>query len=329
MVEALKETYALRFMGSGANALCQIKNEVHEVGNKVTYGLQMQLAGSGVSGDDTLEGQEEGLVLYNDSLTVNQLRHAVRSAGKMSEQRVPFSVRAEARDGLADWWADKIDTAFFNQLAGYDPSDVRLSGLNSVTSPSTNRKIIYDQNGTTHSTEASLDASDTFNLQLIDWAVEKAETATPLIRPVRYMGERYYCMFLHPFQVTSLRTNTNTGQWQDIQKAAMQGGQVSKNPIFTGALGVYNNVILHKSTRVPTPSSNVYRAVFAGAQSAGIAFGRETTNANTFSWAEELFDYGNQLGVAAGAIWGLKKCIFNSEDYGTIVVSTYGAAKTS
>ncbi len=328
MVEMLKETYAFRFMGKGKDSLCQIKNEVRDVGDKVTFGLRMQLSGTGVSGDDTLEGNEEALTVYNDSVVINQLRHAVRSKGKMSEQRVPFSVRNEAKDGLSDWWSNAVDTAFFNQLAGYDPSDIKQSGMQAATAPSTNRKIIFDDNGTTHAAESSIDASDTFQLKLIDWMVEKAKTATPLIRPLKVMGKPYYVLFLHPYQVTDLRTATDTGNWQDIQKAALQGGNGAQSPIFTGALGIHNGVVLHESTRVPTPSSNVYRAVFCGAQSAAMAFGKNTPNANTFSWNEEIFDYGNSLGVAAGAIWGMKKCIFNSEDFGTIVTSTYGAAKT-
>ena len=40
-------------------------------------------------------------------------------------------------------------------------------------------------------------------------------------------------------------------------------------------------------------------------------------------WVEELFDYENQLGVSASLIWGLKKTVFNSIDFGTIVVQTY------
>jgi hypothetical protein len=44
------------------------------------------------------------------------------------------------------------------------------------------------------------------------------------------------------------------------------------------------------------------------------------------TWFEELFDYGNQLGVSAGAIFGVKKTRFNNKDFGTIVVPTYAAA---
>jgi N4-gp56 family major capsid protein len=189
---------------------------------------------------------------------------------------------------------------------------------------------------------------DVMTLDLIDVARVKAETASieagtgPLVRPIRYMGGDYYVMFLHDFQVHDLRTNTATGQWQDIQKAAMAGGDVAENPIFTGALGIYNGVVLHKATRVTqgvnasnAAVSNTRRAVLCGAQSATIAFGADS-GATRYTWVEELFDYQNQFGVSAGCIWGLKKTKFtpandsttNAEDFGAIVVSTYAAAPT-
>ena len=108
------------------------------------------------------------------------------------------------------------------------------------------------------------------------------------------------------------------------------------NPIFTGALGMYNGVVLHESTRVPKGQNSTSavevastrRAVLCGAQAVTMAFGQGNT-ANKFSRAEELFDYGNQLGVAAGAIFGMKKTQFNSADFGTVVVASYAAAHTS
>ena len=50
--------------------------------------------------------------------------------------------------------------------------------------------------------------------------------------------------------------------------------------------------------------------------------GRNNSKYN-MSWVEELFDYGNQLGVAAGMIFGMKKLVYNNLDFGTIVVSTH------
>jgi hypothetical protein len=66
----------------------------------------------------------------------------------------------------------------------------------------------------------------------------------------------------------------------------------------------------------------VRRNVFCGAQAAVMGYGQES-GPNQMSWVEELFDYGNQLGVSAGMIGGLKKTRFNSADFGTIVVSSY------
>lgn len=329
--EALKETFIYKFIGDDENSIIQLKEETGKgPGDRVTVGLRMQLAGAGVSGDGTLEGQEEALTTYSDNVTIDQLRHAVRSAGKMSEQRVPFSVREEARMGLQDWFAGRMDTAFFNQICGNSAqTDTRYTGSIVPTAPSSNNVIYAGGAGT----EASVSASVTmrFSLTLIDVCVEKAKTLSPMIRPVRLKGEEYYVMFLHPYQVTDLRIQSaSAGSWYDIQKAAITGGQITGNPIFTGALGVYNGVVLHSATRVVQPAavSTAYRAVFCGAQAAAIAYGRDQ-GAERFNWTEELFDYGNQLGVSAGTIWALKKLVFNSQDFGTIVCSTYAAARST
>lgn len=329
-VDALKKTYFQRFMGTSASSLIQIKDEVSKgPGDRITIGLRMQLSGDGVQGDGTLEGNEESLTTYSDNVYIDQLRHAVRSSGKMSEQRVPFSVRDEAKSGLEDWWSARLDTWFFNQIAGNTAvSDTRYSGNQATIAPSTNRKIFV-----TGSADESQTSTYVFNLNLIDKCVERAGVYDPTIRPIKVGGEDKFVMFLHPYQVYDLRTNTSTGQWLDIQKAALSGSADTKNPIYSGALGEYNNVILHAASRVPTGVNSstgaavttVRRAIFCGAQAACMAYGQKDQGGE-MSWVEELFDYQNQLGVSAGMIAGLKKTQFNSEDFGTITVSTYAAA---
>lgn len=337
-VEALKQTWFLRFLGTDTNSLVQIKEDTQKAaGDRITVGLRMQLEGDGIQGDGTLEGNEENLVFYSDNLTINQLRHAVRSAGRMSEQRVPYSIRAEARDGLADWFAARWDTWFFNQLAGNTAqSDTRYTGNQATIAPSSNRRFAYDDSADgVHSAfaESSLSESDTFKLKLIDWAQEIAKTTSPAIRPIKYKGGEYFVCFLHPYQVTSLRLDAGENEWRDIQNNLLQGGDINDNPIFSGAIGIYNNTIFHESTRVPqgvtsgAADANTRRAVFCGAQAACLALG-QGDQAGKMSWEEEFFDYGNQLGVAAGCIAGLKKLQFNSEDFGTIVISTYATSAT-
>jgi N4-gp56 family major capsid protein len=143
-------------------------------------------------------------------------------------------------------------------------------------------------------------------------------------------GKDWYVMFIHPYQTFALRNDTAAANpWATLQRAAIQGGDLTENPIFTGALGVYNQVILHEWSYLPTAVSvsavsqnATRRAVFAGAQAAMMAYGQDG-GPNQMSWVEELFDFGNQLGVSSGMIAGLKKTVFNSADFGTIVVSSY------
>lgn len=338
MKEALKRTFALQFMGSSTNSLAQVKTEVSKAaGDRITFGIRAQLQGAGIQGDSVLEGNEEPLQTYSQNVSIDQLRHAVRSDGKMTEQRVPFSIRDEARDGLADWWADRFDYWFFNQLTGNTAeTDPKLYGFNAPVAPDADH-LVAAFSSTAGSVEASLSNTTVcrMSLNVIDYAVERGKLAKNALRPIRVGADDYFVMFLHPWQVTDLRTSTNTGQWLDIQKAAMTGGKVDANPIFTGALGVYNGVILKEAIRLPNIStsqvvavagtSGVIRAVLCGAQSLCLAFGRGYGQ-NTYSWKEELFDYENQLGVAAGCIGGMTKTRFNGSDFATVVVSTYAAA---
>ena len=328
--EALKATWFGKFIGDSSDDLVQVFDETKKsAGDRITVILRMQLTGDGVLGDGTLEGNEEALTTYTDNLFIDQLRHAVRSAGKASDQRISFSVREEAMMGLKDWWAGRLDTAFFNQICGNTAqTDTRYTGNNATIAPDSAH--VYRPNS--RANDQSLTTGDEMTLPLIDVLVGMAKLMTPVIRPLKVNGEDKYVMFLHTNQVTQLRTNTSSGQWLDIQKAAITGDGSKGNPIMTGALGEYNGVVLHESTRVTlgvnsstgVAVSNTRRAVLCGAQAATVAFG-QGQSFEEFDWNEELFDYGNQLGVESGCIFGIKKLRFNSADFGTIVLGTYTA----
>lgn len=343
-VEALKKTYVKKFLGKSDSSLLQEVTDLKKsAGDRVRVQLNQLLTGEGVQGDSILKGNEESLTFYTDDVLIDQIRHAADAGGRMTQQRTLHDLRSVCMDRLSDWVAQRYDRAFFNQLAGftgsavsehgeaYDGTKSIYTGNNAALAPSSNRHF-WSEAGT--SADEDLDSSgDNMSLSLIDDLVVEAKTASPMIKPIRIDGGDYYVMFLHPYQVRDLRQDASTaGNWFDIQRAAMEGGKVDDNPIFTGALGVYNGVILHESTRVPqgvnsssgAPISTVRRSIFAGAQAACIAFGRGD-GFGSYNWAEELDDYGNQLGVAAGSIYGLKKTRYNSEDFGAMVLSTYAA----
>ena len=347
--EALKATKFNRFLGNTPSSLVQRRTELQKsAGDKITIGLRLQAAGVGITGDSVLEGNEESLQVYSDAVLIDQLRHAFRSGGKMTQQRVLFDIREESMEALRDSWADRLDAGFFNQIGGatvtvtgpnitqVTSTNTAYTGNNAAIAPTATTGLIIGGNSvTTDTTEGSLSATTTQSLVLrdIDRCVAKAKVASPMIRPLKINGDDKYVLFLHPYQVFSLRGGTNTGQWIDIQKAAMTGGQVTNNPLYTGALGEYNNCIMHEDSRVPiiqtTPNSGTntqfYRGIFCGAQAASFAVGQDNRD-GAMNWVEELFDYGNQFGVASAMIYGIKKMVFNSSDFSTIVVSSYAPA---
>lgn len=336
-VEALKQTWAYKFMGKDDNSLCQIFDDTTKSpGDRIRVPLRRLAVGNGVQGDNPLEGNEERITYYSDDIFINQLRHAVREGGRFTRQLVPFDVREHARLTLQDWWADRIDTWFFNQICGNTgQSDTRFTGNQSTIAADSDHLIIAGAGPTGFSLSVA-GTGHKFSLTLIDVAVEKAKTLAVPIRPIKIGGEEKYVMFLHHFQVTDMKASTTTNQWFDIQKAAMQGGNVSNNPIYTGALGEYNGVILHASARVPGFSSSaagvtgtpIKQAVLCGAQAVGMAFGRGH-GPERYEWVEDYFDYENQFGVAAGCIAGLKKLVFNGSDFATIAIRTWGDSHSS
>lgn len=331
-VETLNKTFIGQFVGKDDSSLIQEKGDLNkEKGDTVKFILRAQLQGRGVQGDTILKGNEEALTTYVDSVVIDQRRHAANAGGKMSRQRVPFDVRQQAMDGLSDWAADMMDTSFFNQIGGVtSETDTLYTGNNPVTAPSR----LLRPNSLTTDQAVQADNTATFTTSIIDRAKVKATAnakGTPNIRPIKLKGREYLVMFLHPFQVYQLRQSASTaGSWADIQKAAIQGGDLTENPIFTGALGMWNNVVLHEAFRVPTgvhstsaaAQTSVRRSILCGAQAAAIAFG-QNYSFEKFDWVEEMDDYENQLGVGGGAIFGLKKTVFNAVDFATVVASTY------
>lgn len=339
-VEANKSIDIDPLIGESDGSIIQEKTETKKGnGDKVTFGLRMQLKGDGFTSSDVAEGNGEQLGTNSDAVVIDELGHVVgvKSKNTIDQQRVPFDLREQARAGLADWFQARKTACFFNHVCGFTPINFQASGLkysanNAVTAPSVGR--IFRPNN--RANDGALVAGDILTLDLIDKAVELAKTGgaagKPMIRPVVISGEKVYVMYVSSEQVTSLRTNTASGQWLDIQKAAMAGAESSKSPIYSGALGKYNGVVLREAQHVTAGVSpdgksavaNTRRAVLLGAQAATIAYGK-SDGEDRYRWNEELYDHKRNLEVSAWAIWGLKKTTYNGDDFGTIVIPTYAA----
>jgi len=331
-VEALKETHFASYIGSSASSLAQEMTELKKgPGDQITWGLRMLASGEGVSEGEVLEGNEENITRYSDTMIINELRHAIRvkNEGSIDRQRVPYELREEAYETLKDWWADRLDTSFFNVLAGNTAqNNKKYTGFNDPLAPSSNRVIRPGAK----TDDQSLTNSEPFKLSLIDDARNKASTAAPPLRSIKGLGRDVdYVCFVHPDQVLSLRKDTaSAGNWFDLQKSRLQGGERDSSAFYTGAVGIYNRTLLVEAHRIPqgvnsssgVSVSSTRRAVFCGAQAISVAFGKNG-GPTKFKWVEDVFDYENELGVAGSLIFGMKKGRYNGEDFGSIVISTY------
>jgi len=331
--DAVKTTLYGKLTGKSDRSIVQVKDELKGDGDRVRFGLRALPTGLGVEEDETLEGNEEGLEFRYFDLNLGEKRHAIKVDLNLSAQRTMFDVRAEAKEALGEWLEEYIDTTFFEYISGAGVGVAGASryhksalGGNALLAPSADR-IIYGGNATA---KADLDATDVMSLTVLDKVAERIKRASPTMRKANFGGKSGWVVVLSPEQVTSIRTNTSTGQWLDIQKAAMQGGKITDNPLFSEALGMYREFVLVESTRVPIftdygAGGNVqaHRALVLGAQAAVVAHGKGTNNVGRLELAERTFDYGKRYGVAATLIWGMAKTRFDSQsDFATFAIDT-------
>ncbi len=327
LTQYMADTDFFRFASKDESALMMILDDLQKhAGDNVTFGVSELLLGAGVLDLNTLTGNEESPITYGDSLFIHELAHAILLAGPISDQRILFDRRTTGRSRLSDWYAARTDHSAANQLAGYTPqTDTRFTGLQATIA--TTRQILPA--GITDA--ANITSANTFDITYIDTGTNNAKAITSGIRALRVGGRDFYILFQHTAQATDMRKNTSLGQWLDIQKAAMTGGDIGDNPIFWMALGMYRQTLIHENVRITnavanagTAVANTKRALMCGAQSAVLAFGRSQNDAQKFRWLEELRDFSRQIGIGVSAIWGLVKVQFNSQDFGVQCIDTYG-----
>jgi len=337
-IEAEKLQYFRKFMGAGPENLIMVLQDLKKAaGEKVTYALRMKLDGDGIEGDNVIEGTsaETALDFYADSLFINQRRKGTKSKGKMSEQRVPYNLRQIGRDALAVWFAEDYDEQIMMYLAGERGMDSSLHAPLAFTGRANNTLADPDSDHNVYGGNATalsdIDAADKMKLTLVEKLISKAETLDPMIQPFRVGGEKRFVLLMHTFQAYDLRTGVSQNDWLEIHKAV----DSQASPIFQNALGEYGGVILHKHRNVIrfddttgcASGVTAARALFLGAQAAVIAWGGGS-DYGRYSWNEETDDRGNALAITAGTIYGVKKCTFNSDDFGVVAVDTFAEDPT-
>lgn len=229
-LDAVKQAFwGSRFEGAQGSKMPIITNTdfTKSAGDVIHFQTMRRLKYSGVTGDTTLAGSEEKLTLGQYDLSVEWLRHAV-AFNKRGTKRANFDAVMVAGDELADWLARQIDDSMFKELV-------------SDESPTT----IYSGGKTA---EASLTSTDVFNTDSLDRMKLGLLRKGAIPFQVKSVGGttlKFFGIVIDSVDAYNLRGDE---AWFAAQRDAMTRGL--DNPIFSGALGIYNGMIVYEFANV-------------------------------------------------------------------------------
>lgn len=301
--EGVKDSYFDKFTAmDGSNVVHQNKDLTNVKGDSVVFGLMMNLTGSGVEGNrQKLSGSEDTLNIYDFTVQTQLVRNAV-SRFEADDQKSQYDMLKEIKVVLKQWLSDWLDNKLIDKL----------------TSNNSNAETVY---ASAAGTQASITANDKLTTTIISRAKRKAQMHAPKIQPIKIDGMDKYIMLVSPWAARDLKDDP---KWLAAQQNANVRG--SKNPIFTGALGEYDGVVLYEYERVynintGASSANVCHNLLLGKQAACFAVARPAKH------IEQTDDYGNIAGNGIAFYGAVEKTKFNGSDFGVINVRTGGVVE--
>lgn len=325
-----------RYMGTDENSIIQLKEDLtKKKGDKVTFALVNELTNAGVTGNQTLEGNEEGLDSRSHALTVAPLRHAV-AVTEWDEQKSAIDLRDAGKMMLKMWAMTKMRDEIVSALGsinGVAYASATAAQRNAWIVDNTDRvqvgKLRSNYNATHATALANIDnTDDKLTPEAVSLMKRLAQGASPKIRPIRLNeDEEWYVLFANKYAFRDFALNSTVTQ---ANRDARQRGE--NNPLFTGGSLMWDGVIVREIPEIAVLSGvgagsiDVAPVYLCGAQAVGVGWAqrtRSTTNTR---------DYGFLHGVGVSEIRGIEKMTFGSgagdtddlKDHG--VVTGYFAA---
>lgn len=339
------------FTGESEDAVIQRVTELTETKKGTTaavFTLVPDMEGDGTVGDNQLEGNEEELKAYDQTITFDQIRNANRLEGRMADLKSTVRFRENSMNVLKNWLAQRLDELAFLTMSGvsyqFHTNGATRVGSQfplldfaaDVTPPTANRHYRYDKTtGISAADTSSVAAED---LPTWDMFVDlKAIAEESFIRPTQTEdGLEFYTVFLHPRQMAALKKDTKfieamkfareRGQGNVLFKGTGMGGTASGIYIDGLNLVTYRNVYNTKGAAAGSKwgggAVDGARALLVGAQALALA------DIGVPKWVEKDFDYDNSPGISVAKLIGFKKPVWRSaltgtvEDFSIICVDT-------
>jgi len=273
-------------------------------------------------------------------VSIDEIIYAFRKRGLMTDQRTIFDVRKELSNQIARHFAQYNEDVAIKVMSGISYNDDDKTGWESSTATddlvSGANRCIRASGANSYATVtaagsdntalvAAMATTDKYSPTLIEEATVMVRTADPTsndsassatntykMQPLRVgsSNEEVFCNLVSLQCARDLRFNAD---WQNHCFSLAERG-FDKSPIATGALGMWNNVIVKPSERVikfNDGSGNEYaRNLLVGADAMLCAW------AKTLDYSEELIDHDRELSSAGSEIRGETKVTFNGVDLG-------------
>lgn len=308
------------YMGRGLDNIIVTMFELqNEAGKTIIVPFVGSLTGSGVSGSQVLEGNEEDLGTGSMPVTIDWRRNAV-IVPKSESYKTDIDLLDAAKPALRDWEAEMLRSDILREFGAITVND---SGLTTVpyTSATESQKdawlalnrdrVIFGKdlsNNSANDHSASLANIDTtndkanYNLVLKLKRMAKDAKITPY-RSDQAAGEEWYVLFAGSRAFRDLEADATI---IDIDKSARERG-TGNNPLFQGGDLLVRGVIIREEPEinvlagVGAAASDVEPMYLAGAGALAIAWGQMPQSKT------RLADYDFRKGVGIEELLGIKK----------------------
>lgn len=346
-------------------------------GDKLTLDCFDIKPGTPIMGSRNREGQGQGLSFDAMEMSVNKFSFVVDAGDDLMQQRIEHDLRGIALKKVCRDHGLYFEQSNLVHMAGSrghqqgrnwvlpletDPSFAEKL-INPVLAPTRNRHYVVDGNNLVNGGEAlnTIDSTDAMKLVHFDNVRAIIDDLDLGFQPVKYDND--LAKNDSPFWIAFTPSNVfNTmvadGQLRSFQAQALERanyGKLMDHPLFRGAAGMWNGILVVKLTRnvvrflkglntnyiseankytaaesavqinpALTNGFAVERTLIIGAQALANAYAKATPNTDGFyRWHEREYNAGSNLEITAEGMGGFAKIRFNvAEQGGTSSIPT-------